>query len=399
MRNEVYGSFLIPADRVDELQSAVDKLSRRIKSGKTFAEFPPAIEGIRNHYIEREGVVTPYAWVTLRYQQPSVNGWFLIAVYDWEVTPDGQRICYTSPVPGQQILSEFREVEDGRCDHCHVNRQRSKSMLITKDFTDYMVVGTSCIKDFLGHASAKSFIDMFSFHKLVGEFSSSDFKGTPVAYLKSMDIVDTASMIVRKYGFVKSAGSDYSTGKLSTAEHVRDYLCGQSIEASTFRAENPITYSDREFAENACQYIREQNIVTSDYIENVVKALDAEYVTEKRIALLASVAGVYKRHIESQNSLKHCTNEHMGKVKDRLKGLITTVSRVRYTDGYYGTTTIITMHDSDGRTLVWFASGYHDVNDGEELIIDGTVKTHDEYKGIRQTVITRVKYKSLKQAA
>ena len=386
MDSEFYGSILVPGDRLADLESAVAKMARRIEKGKTVADYAPTIEAVRDHFIPRkdgEGV-DPYHWVTVRYQTPAQEGWHLVAVYDWEVGPDGSRTCYTSPVPGQMVLSEYREAEPGQCDHCNINRARKKAMLITKDFLDYMVVGTSCIKDFLGHKSAASFVDLFTFHKMIANVRNSGFSGQPEAYLKAVEVVTAASMYVRQHGYVKAGSWDDTP----TADRVRRHMFPGILRGTL----DVPTVEDEQFALDAIEHIRSQGF-SSDYIENCVKALDAGWTTEKRIGLLASIPGVYKAHRERQEANKGPTlNEYRGEIKERLRGVQATVQRVRYTEGMYGTTSIITLKDGEGRTLIWFASGYHEPETGEQWTLDGTVKAHNEFKGTLQTVLTRVKY-------
>lgn len=79
---------------------------------------------------------------------------------------------------------------------------------------------------------------------------------------------------------------------------------------------------------------------------------------------------------------------------------------------YYGTTHYIyTMQDAEGNVLVYKTSAYltfktGEIGDfgcpveigirrGDKICISGTVKDHGEYKGIKQTVLQRVKVKSL----
>jgi len=86
---------------------------------------------------------------------------------------------------------------------------------------------------------------------------------------------------------------------------------------------------------------------------------------------------------------------HIGTVGDRLD-FDAEVIFVRYTEGYYGTTTIIKFRDDVGNIFTWFASGGRDVERGARFTVRGTVKKHDEYRGEQQTVLTRC---TLKKAA
>ena len=59
----------------------------------------------------------------------------------------------------------------------------------------------------------------------------------------------------------------------------------------------------------------------------------------------------------------------------------------------------LTALDTEGRTLIWFASKYLEAEPGEQWNLTGTVKDHNEYNGTCQTVLTRVKYTGQEAAA
>lgn len=46
---------------------------------------------------------------------------------------------------------------------------------------------------------------------------------------------------------------------------------------------------------------------------------------------------------------------------------------------------------ADGNVLVWKTTGYIDAENGSAVTLTGTVKEHSEYKGTKQTVLTRCK--------
>lgn len=64
----------------------------------------------------------------------------------------------------------------------------------------------------------------------------------------------------------------------------------------------------------------------------------------------------------------------------------------------YGFMTIYTMKDANGNTLVWKTGSGSLMNkageipeSGDEIEIQGTIKEHSEYNGVKQTVLIRVK--------
>jgi hypothetical protein len=85
----------------------------------------------------------------------------------------------------------------------------------------------------------------------------------------------------------------------------------------------------------------------------------------------------------------------VGEVGERID-LDVTVEGVFYFEGRYGTTSIVKMRDTDGNVLTWFKSGYMDQDErGNRFALRGTVKKHDVYREVNQTVLTRCKMEPL----
>ena len=81
-------------------------------------------------------------------------------------------------------------------------------------------------------------------------------------------------------------------------------------------------------------------------------------------------------------------SEYLGEIKERLHDLKVTLTAIRNFDGYYGTTFIYTFAYNED-VLVWMTSSCKDIEVGDELLLTGTVKEHSEYKGIKQTKLSR----------
>lgn len=405
--NEVYATYLIPESRIDALVKRINKLANKINKGKTHADFPPSIE-VQKHVTFVKDAFTsmkPYdinkeyddpkfysfVWATIHYQRPVLNGWQLVAVYDWEETPNNGTVCYVSPVPGQMVPPQFRNVKDGQCDHCKTNRRRKKSMLVTKNFLEFKVVGSSCVKDFLGHATPNSLIDVYSFELAVEDTIHNVNGMQPNMALHDIKkILTLSSMFVRKFGYVKV--DDYD--KMPTRDCIHRYIHPDPISSfdKQFINNNVPQDKDKEKAEKVIKWIKEQSNAT-DYMHNLQKCVEAGAISNKRIGILASAVVSYDKATERadrENNSK--ANQWIGNIKDRLKGLQATVKRFNCIDGYYGMTTIVTLETEEGNTLVWFATNNPDVEVGDQWELDGTVKDHNDYNGTRQTILTRVKY-------
>lgn len=136
-----------------------------------------------------------------------------------------------------------------------------------------------------------------------------------------------------------------------------------------------------------------------------------DYWGRIRITIARSEADALK---EAANAKLHPSNSgHIGTVGERLtvtaKYIRSASWEVNYGNkggkGWWGylseqTQYLHTFEDESGNVLVWKTTSpiarevgdhYIDVNKGETVTVKGTVKEHGEYKGIKQTVLTRCK--------
>lgn len=89
-------------------------------------------------------------------------------------------------------------------------------------------------------------------------------------------------------------------------------------------------------------------------------------------------------------------SEFVGEVDSRMENDVTYVGESSYVretyNGYgYETLHIYKFADADGNMLVWKTTCELGCKAGTRLKLRGTVKKHDTYKSIKQTVLTRCK--------
>jgi len=130
-----------------------------------------------------------------------------------------------------------------------------------------------------------------------------------------------------------------------------------------------------------------KNAEGNSFLANLsVKLLANMVLTDRQLEAAAeAIERMKQREAEGRAS------EHVGEIKERIE-FEAEVTGVYGTEGYYGHTDIVKFKDNDGNQFTWFASGYTDLARGDRMSIKGTVKKHDEYRGIKQTVLTRCKY-------
>lgn len=119
---------------------------------------------------------------------------------------------------------------------------------------------------------------------------------------------------------------------------------------------------------------------------------------------------IQKRMKAAEEKLKasESVSVYVGEIGKRIEATVTLVKtysfKFKVVEWKTETRWIYTFKDDSGNVFVWKTSspfdrmterGYRPYLEGDRLVIKGTVKAHEEYKGIKQTVLQRVKAKEV----
>ena len=86
-------------------------------------------------------------------------------------------------------------------------------------------------------------------------------------------------------------------------------------------------------------------------------------------------------------------SEYLGEEKERLRDLEVIFFDARPIETAYGMSIVYTFKQNEN-VLVWFCSGKgldSSIHEGDKVLLTGTVKTHKEYNGEKQTYVSRCK--------
>lgn len=100
---------------------------------------------------------------------------------------------------------------------------------------------------------------------------------------------------------------------------------------------------------------------------------------------------LYIKDLREKWEVEHAPKtEWYGSIGDKVELQAKLARRGGY-ETMYGTTFVYTFVDAEGHQLVWKTGTYLDQDEGSQLHIKGTIKAHSEYKGMKQTELTRCK--------
>ena len=331
--------------------------------------------------------------VKIQGNAPAFNGWEFVAKLDW----DANAGLIVRSIPGA-VAVDRENLRQGWCDHCRTTRQRLVTYVVRETETGRQIqVGSSCLKDFTGQYTTIAFPELKGDDDEEGGF----FGGRGEREYSPLTVLAVAWACVKLEGF-KPAGSYGSTTKgdvmtaLSPSKSKHDREWAAKIA--------PLADEAAEKAAQLLAWILSDDFNgPGDYVLNMKAVAAGKMVSARNVGILASAPQAWARALErslirEREASVYKNSEWFGTAPDKAKGikasrhdLTVTVKAIRYIEGDYGTTTLYTMITEDGNVAKWFSSGTDKLgeNVGARFVIRGSVKKHDEWEGMKATVLTR----------
>ena len=312
----------------------------------------------------------------------------------WELLGTKERLGDNAIYKGN-IPDDYKN-NDFACEHCNTHRRRNKVAVIrnTEDGS-IMQVGYTCLQDFIGMelgAFGALIKGIDAIYLQVNYFRDCEYTSNNY-YYNVNQFLQIAYNCIIKYGYVKNN----SVTEMTTTEHI--------LEA--YKAENSDYVDLGEVDTDLIDKIKQAfydfaKSHPSDFNHNVCVVLQQTCVDCKYTKLLYFVPTFYLNKIKwearkqeaeakKQAFMATLSNEYAGDVGDKIT-TEATLTRYSMFDGDYGVMYVYNFKDVQGRVLVWFTSkALTAVNEGDTITLKGTIKKLSEYKGIKQTVLTRCK--------
>lgn len=277
-------------------------------------------------------------------------------------------------------LPEFCKDAVPVCEHCGRKINRVFTYVVINNKTgELKQVGKTCLEDYTGIDLVSALELKNFFHALEEADGEIDRDLRPDwRYLSVLEAMQAAFYVVEKHGYIKKA--DVAEKRQpSTASRVLGTL--YDIKERAYMGNKY-----KEMAQKAILWAKQFGECGSDYLHNIAVIANSEYVRVKNVGILASIAPAYMREKQNKNS----GSEWQGEIGKRFEVDISSATCTTKWDNGYGVTSLYNFTDNAGNIYIWKAS-----KDIDEEIkagikhIKGTVKAHTEFRGVKQTELTR----------
>jgi hypothetical protein len=393
-------TYNIPSWGKIQLEEKVQKLNKRankigcpelqlkVLNEELVDEMVPAPSYAIDGQMEKSGRKIKMFEIELVGDPVRINGWEFLAALTHTV--EGNLIRQTPIAIEQKLgINEKYRTASNNCDHCKMDRPRKNTYIVRNIETgEIKQVGSTCLVDFLGHCDPSVIEHHFNSLDAAedidyGKGQRNDF------YISLHHYLEHVCTMIRVNGWVSSKVA-YEEAKTSTATRAWSNMFlsqgGEKLE--------PITDDDKQLAEKVIAWGKtlKDRTDNSDYFHNLSVLFQLDYVDDKSLGLIASSVVVYQKEVEKvieKAKGPKFVSEHFGEVGKRAVYSLTLLGCKVLEGGEYGPTFFYRFVDEKNHVAVWFASNDIGVEVGEVVTLKATVKKHDEYKGMKQTVLTR----------
>jgi hypothetical protein len=315
--------------------------------------------------------------VTVTGEAPKVAGWTFAAKVDHSLA-------------GGNVVSSFAPIGDysqaaPTCDHCHQNRGRNATYVVISESGEERQIGSTCLLDYTGGLSPQACAAYAEVWEAIEASERDEFGGSAPMAWRPVDILSLACAVVRESGFVGSSAPGVPT-KYRIEDALRPRFPEQRVTITpedVARAEAVVAWATAlpggsEFDRNM-RAIATSPSVSAKFLGTIAYMPEALNRAESK-----AVREVAKAAVAADSTF-------FGTEGAKFAGeQVTIVSSDRLIQSQY-TSYLQEFVTASGSILKWFSSSTIGMNPGEVVTLSGTVKTHREFRGAKETTVTRCK--------
>lgn len=403
------GTYRILEGNIERLEKKIKRIQNKCNKYGTHFHYErvgeEVIEKTFNKGTELEKTVA-YNYIVVEAEGKAV-------INDWQFVCEINHTEHGNIFRGVSVIEvpERYYITDTVCEHCNTKRRRRNTYLVQNTITgEFKQVGKSCLKDYTNGMDAElvaSMLDMLD-RIVEGEQPNTDERYEP--FYKTQKALETAVEVIRVFGYEKRNpyGDMYSTANRTYIAHeyflrgglkYKDDFEKKVIDKLKAENFNPEAEEVKETVQKALEWM--QNVeATNNYLHNAQTIAKGEYVRIKDLGILVSIIPCYYRHIQKEmeyskeqkeRAEQRAKSNHIGEVGERIAVDVKDFEVITGWETIYGYTKVYRITDTNDNVFTWKTTTDLDRKD---IVLTATVKEHKEYKGEKQTEVTKCRVKA-----
>lgn len=307
------------------------------------------------------------------------------------------------------VPSKYFTVNPCACDYCKTNRKRNKTYLVVNHETgEWKQLGKECLKLFVTGIDVDAIATFESFIKEAEDAANPGdefFYNRRFKFVKVADALALACAVYRERGYLATRDSVGNPNDLCNKNIVQRKLAQKycfdndflnitnsvrsEIDEIDLKIDSAIAREDVEVAVEMVGRFPDDT-----YYNNLKVIVSNEYIPLNKLGLLVSIPKAIDRYEEEKKRQEEkerlaAESNYLGSVGEKISVNFVSGREVACCETQFGLLHIYEFKDANGNTVVWKSSSSKDIP--ESGVVAGTVKAHEEYNGIKQTVILRAK--------
>lgn len=333
--------------------------------------------------------------LTIEGDAPHFEGWTFLASLQHL---DGENIVRAVPGSIYDVPERFR-TRGPVCDHCQLARRRNDTYVLRHEDGRTVQVGSTCIGDFLGSADATKIAAAATMLAEARGLAEGGCSGAGTGGDRTLaEFLPFVAWVVREHGWVSRTAAREQGGR-ATADWAFGYLVDEDERRKAGATPSKEDLEEAAAAEAWAEGLSDDAVdaASGDYLHNLRAVARTGLVSERTAGIAGSMIVAYQRAVAREReraarAARPKLNAHVGTVGERATFDVV----LDFVTGYetqYGYTTVLKFRTAEGACIVWKASNT-DIDRssvGKRYRVKGTVTKHDEYKGEKQTMVSRCK--------
>lgn len=295
------------------------------------------------------------------------------------------------------------------CDYCKTNRKRNKTYLVVnQEIGEWKQLGKECLKLFVTGIDVDAIATFESFIKEAEDAASLGdefFYNRRFKFVKVADALALACAVYRERGYLATRDAVGNSNDLCNKNIVQRKLTQQygcdsdflnisssvrsEIDEITVKTNTAIAKEDVEVAVEMVKRFPDE-----PYYNNLKVIVENEYIPLNKLGLLVSIPKAIDRYEEEKRRQEEkeklaAESNYLGSVGEKISVNFVSGREVACCETQFGLLHIYEFKDANGNAVVWKSNSSKDIP--ESGTVTGTVKAHEEYNGVKQTIILRAK--------
>ena len=392
--------YAIYEDFYSDVEKKLNRVAKKCKKHGNDFTFEVKGEEIREKYNKELGFTEYYKFILVEVDGTAkIDDWECVAVLEiHDVGNIIRRINTEIDIP-----ERFKHT-DNICEHCNSKRQRNNLYIIHNTVTDeWKQVGGNCLKLYTGGLNLEYVAAFMDGITELEEFNG--VAGHGKTYYSVNEVIAYAVEVINKIGYFNSQAVIPTKYIVSTLMFNKLHKAVELINKDFMNNRMNVRVCESDFVKEDTDKTVEQIIDyyknlddESEFVHNIKVMLNEKYVLAKNFGFLCYLPEGYTKYMkkkleEEKARAEKAETKYFGEIGKRYKDkVINDVTLITSWETQWGITWIYKITLEDGAILTWKTSNCLYKEDNEKFDkISFTVKEHKEYKGEKQTEVTRCK--------